>query len=52
MLDKRDQSLGTLTVEIQSPTTPFLIPKYMITLIYFPGLNDYLVKKGRGLLLR
>ncbi len=42
MLDKRNPSLGMLTVEIQSPTTPFLIPKYMVTLIYFPELDDYL----------
>ncbi len=35
-----DPSLGMLTVEIQSPTTPFLILKYIVTLIYFPELDD------------
>jgi hypothetical protein len=36
-----DPPLGMLTVEIQSPTTPFLILKYIVTLIYFPELDDY-----------
>ncbi len=41
MLDKRNPSLGMLTVEIQFPTIPFLILKYIVTLIYFPELDDY-----------
>jgi hypothetical protein len=43
-----DPSLGMLTVEIQSPITPFLIPKYMVSLIYFPELDDYSIITGLG----
>jgi len=43
-----DPSLGMLTVEIQSPTTPFLILKYIVTLIYFPELDDYFGSIGFG----
>lgn len=44
-----DSSLGMLTVEIQSPTIPLLILKYIVTLIYFSEFDDYSNnKRARG----